>query len=503
MWCRIQRIPITEDELAEEIGKKKDGSKGTRKRKNSESNPSDTKKSKVDAAEAKGQGTTTTTDSVDVPNKRKKIGQKYVFNGTALLAKGDDAHWLSPAEVYIRRELVEVFTATADDKMNFGEPEVGQVGIRCTHCAKNKPKELRLEAYVCYPASMNRIHQCVKDLHSRHLAICGAIPDTSREKLRSLKSYSSKSVGDTSQYWIDSAKELGLQDSPDGLGVAFFRNPGEKSPAECLDFEKGESLPSGSFIIRADDRESVTDSMTLLLKQFRPCRFEASDRRGSRSRDRALGSPGIYCVHCSRKRYFPLTEKKLIDTLILMKTHMNTCSSVPEAVKSSLSYLQHRSLLQKQQLGGQWKSKIFKKVWSRLHHEDWSDFDYSSPSSLLEAISASKEAAEAENSAVTVTRRDSIGHRDSIDEAAERTSNFAETNSPSFAVDEESEEASEALRGMQEMIKAAAVWLSERDEEQEKKRQARSTKSLGQGKHRLGFRGRGGARMRSASTSTS
>jgi hypothetical protein len=32
-------------------------------------------------------------------------------------------------------------------------------------------------------------------------------------------------VGDTAQYWIDSARELGLDDSTDGLGVTFVTNP--------------------------------------------------------------------------------------------------------------------------------------------------------------------------------------------------------------------------------------------------------------------------------------
>lgn len=502
LWCRIQRIPITEEEeLTEETGKKEKGSSGPRKRKISDSNSSEAKKTKVVPPEntehnvSKG-GSSARTEVT----KKKKNDRKYAFNGKALLAKADDPHWLSQADVYIRQELVEVFTATKEDKYDFGEPEVGQVGIRCIYCAKSRPKDQRVKGHAYYPSSVGTIQKCVKDLQSRHLAICGAIPDSCRERLRSLKGYGSKPEGDSVEYWIDSAKELGLQDSSDGTGVTFYRNPVEKSPADCLDIEKSESLPSGSFIMRSEDRTSVTDSMALLLKQFRPCRFQASDRRGSRSRDRALGSPGIYCVHCSKKRYFPVTEKKLIDTLILMKTHMNTCSSVPEDVKSSLCYLQHRSLLQKIELGAQWKSKIFKKVWNRLHHEDWSNFDYSSPPGLVKALSISDEQDQPEESGI-LTQRESL-------EETDHTSNYTDNHSSSYAVeddvDNDEEEASEALRGMQEMIKAAAIWLSERDAEQETK-QAR-TKGLGQAKNRQGFRGgRGGGRggrVRSASTST-
>lgn len=491
LWCRIQRIPITEEDITEDTTGKKEKASSGRKRKNSDTTSSGAKKSKLDAPESVGAPKSARTEG----SKKKKSGRKYAFNGTALLAKGDDNHWLSQVEVYIRQELVEVFTATKEEKHDFGEPEVGQVGIRCLYCAKNRPKDQRVQGHVYYPSSLNTIHQCVKDLQSRHLATCNAIPDSCRERFRSLKGYGSRPEGDSAEYWIDSAKELGLQDSPDGLGVTFYRNPAAKTPADCLAIEKSESLPSGSFIMRAEDRTSVTDSMALLLKQFRPCRFQISDRRGSRSRDRALGSPGIYCVHCSKKRYFPVTEKKLIDTLILMKTHMISCSSVPEDIKSSLCYLQHRSLLQKIELGAQWKSKIFKKVWHRLHHEDWSDFDYTSNSvGLAKALSESEGPRQPDDSAF-LSRKESM-------EETDYNSNYTENHSSSYAVEDDDddyddeEEASEALRGMQDMIKAAAVWLCERDAEQEKK-QARS-RGLGQAKNRPGK----GGRVRAASTST-
>lgn len=255
-----------------------------------------------------------------------------------------------------------------------------------------------------------------------------------------------------------------------------------QTPADCLDIERSEGLPTGSFLIRAEDRRQVTDSMTLLLKQFRPCRFQASDRRGSRSRDRALGTPGIYCVHCVKKRYFPVTERKLIDTLILMKTHMKSCASMPSSVKGSLSYLSHRSLLQKGELGGQWKSKLFKKIWNRLHHEDFSDFDYSNPG-LAEALSAREDSSHQEDLAFA-------SHGDSMEET-DYTSAFTENQSSGYGDEDYEEDSSEALEGMKDLIKAAAIWLCERDAEQEKK-QARS-KGLGQARSRPGYRGgRGG-----------
>lgn len=66
-----------------------------------------------------------------------------VYQGRTRLTRGDDPHWLSEADCFIRQELAEVFTAHGPDLDLFGDPEKGQVGIRCFYCAKNKPPEER------------------------------------------------------------------------------------------------------------------------------------------------------------------------------------------------------------------------------------------------------------------------------------------------------------------------------------------------------------------------
>jgi len=50
-------------------------------------------------------------------------------------------------------------------------------------------------------------------------------------------------------------------------------------------------------------------------------------------------------------------------------THLMSCSKCPEPLKASLAFLGHRSVLQKSELGGSWKKTFFKKVWDRLHIE--------------------------------------------------------------------------------------------------------------------------------------
>jgi hypothetical protein len=192
-------------------------------------------------------------------------------------------------------------------------------------------------------------------VYTRHFGICTEIPEQVRKTFHSMKGYGAKPKGDTTQYWTDAAKELGLHDFQEGDGIFFFRNPLNNSPADDIDIEKNDDSFRGSILVPAVDRFKCTDHTLLLLKQFQPCQFHASNRKSSRSRDRSIGFPGLVCVNCMQKKYFPINEKKLQDSLCLMATHILNCFRAPLEVKASLCYLQHRSLVQRQELAGQWK----------------------------------------------------------------------------------------------------------------------------------------------------
>lgn len=287
-----------------------------------------------------------------------------------------------------------------------------------------------------------------------------------------MQNHEAKHLGDTAQYWIDAAKELGLHDSHEGRGIYFFRNPFEDSPADKIDIEKNDNELSGSILVPKENRTKVTDHMLLLLKQFEPCRFKKSDRKSSRNRDRTLGYPGLGCIHCKVKRYFPLTEKKLQDSLSLMTTHIENCFHAPLEVKASLCYLQHRSLIQKQKLAGQWKFAFFKGVWNQLHQnyrtkdctadsdteaaaitsdDRVKGLDGKGRSTLWrreKAVMASKNQEPMENEV------DSVASRDNLNRIRHNSSN-----------NKEEEEPHHSLTEMRHLIKAAALWLSERDAE--------------------------------------
>lgn len=86
-----------------------------------------------------------------------------VYQGRTRLSRGDDLHWLSEADCFIRHTLTEVFTAPEEDSV----AELGQVGIRCFYCAENKPAEERNRGHVYFPNSVGAIQQAVSDLQRR------------------------------------------------------------------------------------------------------------------------------------------------------------------------------------------------------------------------------------------------------------------------------------------------------------------------------------------------
>ena len=90
-----------------------------------------------------------------------------IYRGRARLTRGDDLHWLSEADCFIRQELAEVFTAHEEDLDLFGDPQIGQVGVRCFYCAENLAPEERRGGHVYYPSSVAAVQQAVSDLQRR------------------------------------------------------------------------------------------------------------------------------------------------------------------------------------------------------------------------------------------------------------------------------------------------------------------------------------------------
>mmetsp|Transcript_5622 Transcript_5622/g.7171 ORF Transcript_5622/g.7171 Transcript_5622/m.7171 type:complete len:1249 (+) Transcript_5622:539-4285(+) len=523
LWCRIQGLEIQEIQNVEvKIGRqkgaknKKRSPKKRKKRKNKNDSDSETD-SEPEESTKYDEDTETEDDEEEEEKKtnrkrkrnlslgrKKSIGHIPVddeessvdeeneteeppvlsFPGSTSLSKSDDVHWLSELQCFIRSDMVEAFSTSAEDIEGgyYQNVELLQVGIGCSYCAKLSPAE-RPEGHCYFPQSISTIQQHVSDLHRRHFSSCNEIPDDVRKSFKSLRGFAAKAEGETQQYWINSARELGLSNSAGSSGIRFFRNPLEQSPADELEVEMNNKKRKASAkidtksLIRPDD--IATNHALLLLKQVRPCRFKNSDRRGgpgSRGRDRALGFPGIACIHCSSQnnfgRYFPFAAKSLGDnTYNSIQTHLATCSRCPEAVKAFLAYLSHRSILEKNELGGGWKKSFFKIVWDRLHVERaWTSKQTKESTPEEESLPSDD----------NVDDDDDVNKEDNGDEVEEGNN----------------EGGNETMDGeLGDMVKAAAQWLTDRDAGSESL-QVKSSKSKGTRGRGLPSRFKGVKRMK-------
>jgi len=489
LWCRIQRLPISEDEKGSKKKRKKNESnspKKTKKKRVTVPSPAETSLSDNDRpmngrSDGSSDEDTETEDEESSEEEsrarsrsRKGKGKKMAswHQGCVRLTKLDDPHWLSEIQCFVRSEMAEAFTHSRRDSLagydGRKKPGHGQVGIRCAFC-KNRDDDERPQNCIYFPEGLGDIQTIVNDLIRLHFPSCPSVPDDVKATFRSMKGFGSKADGDSVDYWIDAARDVGLMEVPcqskanNGWGLSFRRDPLQPSPADELDREKEGAATyqySKHSLVRAGDKEACTDHAMLLLRQVKPCRFKKTDRRGApgaRGRDRVIGYPGLSCRHCSSKssygRYFPVSAKNLTDnTANSMQAHVSSCSRCPENIKASLAYLSHRSAVQKPHLSGSWKKTFYKKVWERLHVErEWDNGDE-------EEESASSSGVE--------------------DEMA-----MAQKQADGMEQDSEDEHIGE---NMSKLIKAAAIWLTEQDSAQDTSR-SRS----GRGRALPSSRGRG------------
>ncbi|GAX17307.1 hypothetical protein FisN_10Lh170 [Fistulifera solaris] len=156
--------------------------------------------------------------------------------GVILLSSPRDEQHLNEIHCFIRKQ-VEVFAADSSD-VNAPAPGrrqriiLGQVGIRCIHCAA-LPAQQRLKRAVCYPPSMKGIYHAVSNMKFDHFTICQSLPTNVKARFEQL--YSSEKPQNTrvkaakgaraspmGQFYVESALSLGLVDTETGIR---FRSP--------------------------------------------------------------------------------------------------------------------------------------------------------------------------------------------------------------------------------------------------------------------------------------
>ena len=356
----------------------------------------------------------------------------------SLAVESTDKEWLSELNCFVRQHCVEAFSAEFDDVAKTskrGRIAIDQVGIRCKFCfANNNNKDdndsnnnnnnnvnhnmnntitSKGVAAVSYPTSLAGIYESVKRWQRVHLPACSSVPTEIREKLTALQS-DTVWVPTTRQYWTDSAKVLGMVDTPEG--IRFEREPGmlsttarpslppphtvEKEPTSKASSgdtkdakadknnkdqqqeqerqqqqqqqqQQDKALVDGSYVCFPSDCDMVPPYVYFLMRQVELCHFTEADRFVARSKG-PVGFAGFQCRHCKGHaglgKYFPLTCKALStnSTSQNIHAHVLKCRKCPPELKEELVFLKGEKLRSPRLVPG-WRKTFFELVWKRLH----------------------------------------------------------------------------------------------------------------------------------------
>jgi len=310
-----------------------------------------------------------TIDSASVPSE--------TFTGKVTLSVPEDKMSLSPLRCFLRQQVC-AFSATEEDiavrtPTTFAV-SVGQVGIGCIHCL-GQPAKLRLNRAVCFPFSIARIYQSVADIQRFHLSECKMVPKDVREKFLKLQSQSSKGSKGlaTRQYWVTSAKKIGLIDT--SKGIRFCRDPAvpEKKPVslDILAQVASNVTTVNKPLVLPEDKPYIAEFLYVVMGQLQPCRFTEADRNKRRLKD--VGCIGVECKHCAGqvdgRKFFWSSVNAVESNFVSVHTHMMECRMVPDDIKENLAELKKLRKEQTAALKTGSQKSFFARVWKRLHEE--------------------------------------------------------------------------------------------------------------------------------------
>lgn len=309
--------------------------------------------------------------------------REWFKGATSLEIPETDADWLSELNCYIRKVCVEAFSATEDQIIRTtkrGRIGVDQVGIRCRFCA-HRPAEERTVAAASFPASVAGIYESVKRWQRVHMEVCRDIPAEVHEVLGQISSVNVW-IPTTRQYWVDSARALGMVDTEEGIRFAVDPNGVVDQPTKEVSSNAkngmmdSHTIPNGALeegkaIVYTSDYALVPAYVYFLMSQVEACRFTEADRFVARSKG-PVGYPGFQCKHCSGHaglgKYFPVSAKSLStnSTSQNIHAHLLKCRKCPPDVKRQLIELKEEKT-KAPRLEPGWRKVFFDKVWERMH----------------------------------------------------------------------------------------------------------------------------------------
>lgn len=348
------------------------------------------------------------------------------YSGSTSLGLDEDQYWLSDLQVYLRSNFAEAFGATEADicapMHGRNKPiALGQVGIRCIHC-KDRAFVERGQQSVSYPSLVSSIYNSVQQMFRLHFDCCTSIPADVRSKIEDLRS-SPSSRGGRRQYWVDSAKWLGLVDTPHG--IHFGRDPrgplpplqGSQGPTTNPPLKKSKDGNSANInnsnmddspkkagsllskehsdemkrqkeeafpLVLPEDKPLISNYLFLTLEQMEPCKLMDADRIGC-YKGRMVGSRGLACKWCVGQagcgRYFPASEVSLSQTTTsqTILNHVCNCRRCPADIREKLEMMKSPKSdpdgkkFYKPKHGG--RKVFFHRLWCRIQGEKVDEFE--------------------------------------------------------------------------------------------------------------------------------
>ena len=318
-------------------------------------------------------------ESTGVHDQSNIVSLEKYYDGQVPLSLPEDKASLSPLRCFLRKQVC-AFSATEED-IAVRAPTtfsitVGQVGIGCIHCVKQAAK-LRSNRAVCFPFSIGRIYQSVADIQRFHFTECKMLPPDVKAEFIELQKASSKGSKGlaTRQYWVTSAKKIGLVDTQHG--IRFGRDPSKPEEASAFSLD---ILAQAAFTVTTankqlvvpEDKETIAEFLYLVMEQLQPCRFTEADRNKRRLKD--VGCIGVECKHCAGKvdsrKFFWSSVNAVESNFVSVHTHMLECQSVPQSLKDRLIELKKLRKQQTAALKTGSQKAFFSRVWRRLHDDE-------------------------------------------------------------------------------------------------------------------------------------
>jgi len=113
------------------------------------------------------------------------------------------------------------------------------------------------------------------------------------------------------------------------------------------EFTKADARTESEFVFPCSQRRTTTDFNYLIIRQFSLCRRSSQEKRSRFP----TGYPGICCIHCQTKMYFPDSNSFVKQFSQKVCAHLRSCPRAPPTLSVAITQTLQNREAQKQILG--------------------------------------------------------------------------------------------------------------------------------------------------------